>query len=85
MIYGECPLWGGKADIGISGRRVRDMPDKESTNQGQTNVESKVYLLTNRDPRRANFCISQVWRAKRANEKFSWSYHHGCPQPVKYG
>ena len=25
----------------------------------------------------------QVWRGKRANEKFSWSYHHGCPQPVE--
>ena len=82
MIYGRMSAFGGKADIGISGRHVRDMPE-ESTNQGQTNVESKVYLLTNRDPRRANFRISQVWRAKRANEKFSWFYHHGCPQSVK--
>ena len=25
----------------------------------------------------------KYWRGKRANEKFSWSYHHGCPQPIK--
>ena len=36
----------------------------------------KIYLLTNRDSRWANVHIGQVWRGERANEKFSWSYHH---------
>src|SRR6185503_14454842 len=56
---------------------------QESASQGQANVESKVHLLTNRDSHWADVRIGQVWRGKRANEKFSWSYHRGCPQPVK--
>jgi hypothetical protein len=65
MVYGRMFAFGGEADIGISGRHVRDIPE-ESTNQGQTNVESKVYLLTNRDPCRANFCISMARQTRNS-------------------
>ena len=83
MIYGRMSAFGGKADIGISGRHVRDMPDKNQPIRGRLMSKVKFISSPTEIPAGQTFVLVKYGEQSGQTRNSLGLYHHGCPQPVK--
>ena len=85
---GRVEVWGGHQmpDLYgfISAKIAGVTPDKVTLHVMKTGGGFGRRAVADGDVVSEAVAVSKaLGRGKRANEKFSWSYHHGCPQPVK--